>query len=71
MIARDGTLVLIMVMILAAALGLIAATISKEEDGAIEELSENIIEDAVEHVLRLPKDTVNIDLTPKSPEHQK
>lgn len=71
MIVRDGGVALLVIVAIIAVIGYGAHKITKEHDGPVEEIAEEIIESQIEDILGLPDGTINIDLTPSSDEDKK
>ena len=63
-----GTVVILVTMVLAAAVGYGTSRYLKRDDMPLEEYAEDYLEDRVEDYLGLPRDSIEIDLTPGSKE---
>ena len=61
----------IIFIILFTVIGIGSAIYTQKKDGPVEEYSEEIIADGIEDLLILPDDSIDIDLTPGSPEDPK
>ena len=60
--------VLLVTLVVVGLVGFGSSLLLGKKDGAVEELSEEIIENQLEDMLGLPEDTLDIDLTPGSEE---
>ena len=66
---RGMSLPLILIAIFAI-VGIAASFLSEHPDGAIEEISEEIVKNEVEEVFGFPDGTFDIDFSPHSPENK-
>ena len=45
--------------------------LTQKDDTPIEEIAEEVLDESLEEVLHLPEGSIDIDVTPKSPENKK
>lgn len=69
-IMEIATILLGIALVLAAATGIFAVA-TNSQDSPAEEAAEEVVESLTETALGLPDGTLNIDLTPGSPEDEK
>lgn len=66
MIVKEmGSFVVLGMVVVAGIIGVASKYLTKENDGPVEELTEEFIEDQIEKMFDLPMDSIDIDLTPE------
>lgn len=69
MIVKElGSIILLGLVIGSAIIGISARYWTNKDDSLVEEVSEEFIESQIEKALKLKEDSLNIDLSPGSPE---
>jgi hypothetical protein len=68
---REDWMTALVLITVFAVIGIGAAWYTKTQDGPVEEVAEELMEDQIEGALNLPHGAIDIDLTPSSKEDMK